>query len=181
MNARKIVIPLIVSFLGLIAVSAVVANQTQHHHHEAVIQKGASPAAATHEEGATTTDTLLRYANKTCPITAEPINPKLFYEYKNEESKTYGRIHVCCPACLSSVAKNPQKYYNKAYAEQKKACLEATTSQEVANRICPVMGGETRSDVSIEYNGRKINFCCPACEGKFLKEPGKYLKKLEKE
>ncbi len=179
MKARTLAIPVVVTLLALIAAFPVAANQT--HQHEAAIQKDKPAAACTQGKGATTTDTLLCYSNKTCPMTGKPINPKLSYEYKDEKSKTSGRIYTCGAGCLAAVAKNPDKYYNKVYAEQKKAASEAIASQGVANITCPVMGGKARSDLAIEYNGKKVNFCCPACVEKFQKDPGKYLKKLEKE
>lgn len=38
------------------------------------------------------------------------------------------------------------------------------------------MGDETE----LVYQGQTIKFCCKPCEAKFLKNPAKYLKKLEK-
>ncbi|MDH4202197.1 MAG: efflux RND transporter periplasmic adaptor subunit [Phycisphaerae bacterium] len=43
---------------------------------------------------------------------------------------------------------------------------------------CPVMGGKINRDVFVEYEGKKVYFCCPGCEDTFLKEPEKYLSKL---
>ncbi|MBN1126051.1 MAG: efflux RND transporter periplasmic adaptor subunit [Sedimentisphaerales bacterium] len=44
--------------------------------------------------------------------------------------------------------------------------------------ICPVMGFAVNKDIFIEYQGKKIYFCCAGCEEKFLAEPEKYLTKL---
>lgn len=177
MNVRAIAVTVAVLLMGLIWAFPVVADEMHQHGHEAMMQEQKA-GAAMQTESATTTETVLRYSNKTCPITGKPINPKVFYEYKDKEGKTYGRIYVCCPACLSSIAENAQKYYNKAYAQQKKAASKAMASQDIANLTCPVMGGKAKADIAIEYNGKKVNFCCPACVGKFTAEPGKYLKKL---
>ena len=179
MKVRTLAIPVVVTLLALIAAFPVAANQT--HQHDAAIQKDKPAAACTQGKGAKTTDTLLCYSNKTCPMTGKPINPKLFYEYEDEKSKTSGRIYTCGAGCLAAVAKNPDKYYNKVYAEQKKKSIEAAMSGGVANITCPVLSGKTNSDLAIEYNGKKVNFCCPACVEKFQQDPGKYLKKLEKE
>jgi YHS domain-containing protein len=46
---------------------------------------------------------------------------------------------------------------------------------------CPVSGeklGEMGSPVSIDYQGKKVSFCCDSCVGKFQKDPAKYLTKL---
>jgi len=43
----------------------------------------------------------------TCPVQGEPINKKLFVDYKGK------RIYVCCSACLDKVKKSPEKYIKK--------------------------------------------------------------------
>jgi Cu(I)/Ag(I) efflux system membrane fusion protein len=43
---------------------------------------------------------------------------------------------------------------------------------------CPIMGGPIDKNVFIEYQGKKVYFCCPGCEETFLKDPEKYLDKL---
>jgi YHS domain-containing protein len=46
---------------------------------------------------------------------------------------------------------------------------------------CPVSGeklGEMGTPVSIDYQGKKVSFCCDSCIAKFQKEPAKYLAKL---
>ncbi len=55
-------------------------------------------------------------------------------------------------------------------AEVVTAAVEQTT--------CPVMGGAINKDIFIEYQGKKVYFCCPGCEDQFKKEPEKYLAKL---
>jgi YHS domain-containing protein len=58
---------------------------------------------------------------------------------------------------------------------------EPTTYAEYNNKVCPVMGHPVDSNVSIVYQGKKIYFCCPGCDKKFLKNPEKYLSILEQE
>ncbi len=43
---------------------------------------------------------------------------------------------------------------------------------------CPVMGGEINKDVYTDYNGMRIYFCCPGCEGTFLEDPETYLAEM---
>lgn len=59
----------------------------------------------------------------------------------------------------------------KAAADQAK---EAAGEQTV----CPVMGGPINKDIFVEYEGKKVYFCCPSCKGEFEKDPAKYLSKL---
>ena len=42
------------------------------------------------------------------------------------------------------------------------------------NEKCPVMGGETKKDLYVEHEGRKVYFCCPGCIPKFQKSPEQY-------
>lgn len=46
-----------------------------------------------------------------------------------------------------------------------------------------VVSGETLGDHGdpyvMKYEGREVRFCCKSCRKDFLKEPAKYLKKLD--
>jgi len=44
--------------------------------------------------------------------------------------------------------------------------------------ICPVMGGPVNKDIFVEYQGKKVYFCCEQCKAEFNKAPEKYLPKL---
>jgi YHS domain-containing protein len=46
--------------------------------------------------------------------------------------------------------------------------------------VCPVMGGEIDKAIFVDYNGKRIYFCCAGCPNEFKKNPEKYLKKLAK-
>lgn len=50
-----------------------------------------------------------------------------------------------------------------------------------AQKKCPVMGGTINKEIYVDYQGKRIYFCCPACPKEFMKDPDKYLKKLEAE
>jgi YHS domain-containing protein len=57
---------------------------------------------------------------------------------------------------------------------------EATTQVAAATeqKICPVMGNPIDKNVFIEYQGKKVYFCCEDCKSKFLADPEKYIAKL---
>ncbi|MHC4632707.1 MAG: YHS domain-containing protein [Planctomycetota bacterium] len=55
-------------------------------------------------------------------------------------------------------------------AEAVAAVVEQTT--------CPIMGGAIDKAVFVEYQGKKVYFCCPGCEDKFKEDPEKYIAKL---
>ena len=48
----------------------------------------------------------------------------------------------------------------------------------VEQTICPVMGGPVNKDIFVEYQGKKVYFCCEQCKADFEKNPEKYLPKL---
>ena len=45
--------------------------------------------------------------------------------------------------------------------------------------VCPVLGGNIDKKVYVDYQGKRIYFCCPGCPAEFQKDPEKYLKKIE--
>ena len=65
-----------------------------------------------------------------------------------------------------------------ATAEEAKKTATATAAS-VEQTICPVMdGNKIDKNVFVEYQGKKVYFCCADCKAKFLAEPEKYLAKL---
>ncbi len=46
---------------------------------------------------------------------------------------------------------------------------------------CPVMGGAIDTAEFVDYQGRRIFFCCQGCDVDFLTNPTRYLTKLEQE
>ena len=57
-------------------------------------------------------------AQKTCPVMGNPINPKIFVDYKDR------RIYFCCKMCPPVFNKDPEKYV-KIVDEQLKAAKGA--------------------------------------------------------
>jgi YHS domain-containing protein len=53
-----------------------------------------------------------------------------------------------------------------------------SVSATIEQTICPVMGGLVDKNVCVEYQGKKVYFCCPECKGQFEKNPEKYISKL---
>lgn len=54
---------------------------------------------------------------------------------------------------------------------------------ELADLLCPVLGNPVspQKDLSIEYRGLSISFCCPGCDAKFLANPEKYLEQASQD
>jgi YHS domain-containing protein len=54
-------------------------------------------------------------------------------------------------------------------------------AQAKAQTTCPVLGGNIDKNVFVDYQGKRIYFCCQGCDAEFNKNPEKYLKKLEEQ
>lgn len=70
------------------------------------------------------------YPNASCPIMGKPVSTKLFAETDK------GRIYICCKGCVKDILADVPTAYRTAYPADKK----------VANKICPVTGGEITKD-----------------------------------
>lgn len=53
------------------------------------------------------------------------------------------------------------------------------SKEMTAQKTCPIMGGKINKEVYVDYEGKRVYFCCAGCEGTFLKDPARYLKVLE--
>jgi YHS domain-containing protein len=47
--------------------------------------------------------------------------------------------------------------------------------------VCPVLGGNINKQIYVDYQGKRIYFCCEGCDKEFRKNPEKYLKKMEEQ
>ena len=51
--------------------------------------------------------------------------------------------------------------------------------QPQTQTVCPVLGGNIDKKVYVDYQGKRIYFCCQGCEAEFKKDPEKYMKKIQ--
>lgn len=54
----------------------------------------------------------------------------------------------------------------------------AQIAQTAEQTTCPVMGGPIDKNIFIEYQGKKVYFCCNGCPATFKANPEKYISKL---
>jgi len=57
-----------------------------------------------------------------------------------------------------------------------------TTSTSTAAKIqtiCPVEGRKIDKNVYVDYQGKRIYFCCADCKAKFDADSAKYIKQME--
>lgn len=54
-----------------------------------------------------------------------------------------------------------------------------TQAEAIVQTTCPVMeGNPIDKSLFVEYEGKKVYFCCKGCPEKFLANPEKYVAKL---
>jgi YHS domain-containing protein len=56
--------------------------------------------------------------------------------------------------------------------------IKQAVTAAVEQTVCPVSGDPIDKKVSIDYQGRKVYFCCTACIAPFNADPNKYMDKL---
>ncbi|MBN1816273.1 MAG: YHS domain-containing protein [Sedimentisphaerales bacterium] len=128
-----------------------------------------------------------------CPVMeSNPINKNIFVEYEGK------KVYFCCPDCVEKFKADPAKYLDKlpqfkdaakeageAVKEAEKTMTGMTDSmgtmvaEAIEQKTCPVMDGNPiNTALFIEYEGKKVYFCCPGCEEKFKADPAKYVVNL---
>lgn len=55
------------------------------------------------------------------------------------------------------------------------------SSKGTPQEYCPVMGGKIDKNVYADYEGKRVYFCCTSCRQEFLKNPDKYIQKLQEQ
>ncbi len=103
----------------------------------------------------------LKRVQVNCPISGSPLDGKTFAVIEGKG------VSFCCKGCVAKYEKEPAKYAAK---------LEAGYTYQTR---CPVMGGKIDPAVYTDLpTGERIYLCCPSCEARLLKNPGKYAPKL---
>jgi len=55
----------------------------------------------------------------------------------------------------------------------------ALAAEAKPQTVCPVLGGNVDQKVFVDYQGKRIYFCCQGCDAEFKKDPEKYMKKIQ--
>jgi len=82
---------------------------------------------------------------------------------------------------LAAGCRQSEPAHHPAEAKPAAKAPAAAGQPEIAQKICPVMGEAIDPDVHVDYQGRRIYFCCQMCKGTFEKDPAKYVAKVDKE
>lgn len=46
-------------------------------------------------------------------------------------------------------------------------------------KMCPIMGGEIDKSAYVDYEGKRVYFCCTGCKATFMEKPDKYIEDME--
>ena len=94
--------------------------------------------------------------NKMCPVSGGPVSEKYRAEYKGQY------VYVCCEGCLTEFNKSPETYVAKLSKEDQEAIK--------ANELCPITKEPVDKNLSVEFEGRKVYFCCDHCVEAYKKD-----------
>jgi YHS domain-containing protein len=94
--------------------------------------------------------------NKVCPVSGGPVSEKYRTEYKGQF------VYVCCEGCLTGFNKTPDEFVAKMSKEERDLIA--------VNETCPITAEPINKTMSVEFEGRKVYFCCDGCSSKYKKD-----------
>ena len=94
--------------------------------------------------------------NKLCPVSGGPVSEKYRAEYNGQY------VYVCCEGCVNEFKKNPETFVAKMSKEERELIK--------TNEVCPVSGEPIDKTKFVEFEGRKVYFCCDHCVEKYKKD-----------
>lgn len=99
-----------------------------------------------------------------CPVMGGKIDSTVFTDIQGQ------RVYHCCPACIPKIKADPDKYFKKAAAQG--------VIFENIQKTCPVSGETIDKSKFVDFEGRRVYFCCNQCLKDFNKDPQKFLSKM---
>ena len=116
------------------------------------------------------------YPMSTCPVSGD----KLGGDMGAPIDRVYQNrlVRFCCPDCLKDFEKDPAKFLAKLDAE-----ILSKQKPNYPLATCPVSGdkleGEMGPPIDYVFAGRLVRFCCPDCMKDFVKDPWKFMAKID--
>jgi YHS domain-containing protein len=100
-----------------------------------------------------------------CPISGRPVNDETTVEVG------HAKAGFCCKNCLAK--------YNEANDDGKLEILFGDLEKGFTRQTkCPVSGKPINAEHVVEFEGKKVYFCCPNCPAAFEADPAKFKDKL---
>lgn len=106
-----------------------------------------------------------------CPISGKAINPEHYADHNGK------RVYFCCPNC-------PKKFGQDAEAiieKMEKEGIRLASAKKTAQSVCPVSGEEIDKKIYMDYEGKRIYFCCPKCADKFKSDAKAIIEQMKKD
>lgn len=104
------------------------------------------------------------------------LEPAIVPELTDETDKTV-QPEPAAPKAVEDMLKNAAPD-NPELAELVAKMLAEAEKNRTVQTVCPVMGSPIDKEIFVDYQGKRVFFCCPACKDKFNADPQKYLEKL---
>ena len=102
-----------------------------------------------------------------CPVMGGKIDSTVYVDLQGQ------RVYFCCSKCPPKFKADPDTYFKKA--------AEQGVLFENIQTTCPVSGEKLENkSIFVDYQGRRIYFCCKKCVADFDKDPKGYLAKMDK-
>ena len=90
--------------------------------------------------------------------------------YRDVDGK---RVYFCCPSCFEKFDQDPQTHIKRLESEG----IEFAKAP-IPQTLCPIMEEEIDPKVFLDWEGKRVYFCCAPCIKKFKKDPDNYLKTM---
>ncbi len=145
----KKAIAILIAFAALLAVQGVLASDEA---------KNADPQSAVPQKE-------LKHQTK-CPVMGGDIDSTQYTDIQGQ------RVYHCCSMCSEKLKADPDKYFKEAAAQG--ILFE---NIQTADPVCGMALSE--KDTHVDYDGRRVYFCSTDCRDTFIKDPQRYLKKLD--
>ncbi len=100
-----------------------------------------------------------------CPVMGDEIDSTQYLDIQGQ------RVYFCCKKCEAKLKADPDKYF-------KQAAADSVLFQNIQTS-CPVSGKPIDTSIYVDYQGRRLFFCCEKCPVEFTKDPQSYLKKMD--
>jgi YHS domain-containing protein len=100
-----------------------------------------------------TSETKKNVTNKKCPVSGGDVSDKYRLDYKGQF------VYLCCEGCLKEFSQNPETFVAKLSKDDQEAIK--------VNELCPVSKEPISRSIAVEFEGRKVYFCCDHCKEKF--------------